>query len=217
MVDMPFDGPISLADIPVTTALLIANVVVSWYVLYRNPRLLDPLSFQPYRITEYGEYYRFLTAGFVHGSGAHLGFNMITLFFFGPILEGLLGPLSFLVLYVLSEILAHTVTLTYHFDDPQYAAIGASGAVSGVVFGFCLFFPLELLYLFFVIPIPAVLFAVGYVVGSIYAFNKNRQTRQRGGIAHEAHIGGAIAGIIVTVALDPRALGAFIETMSSLL
>jgi membrane associated rhomboid family serine protease len=109
------------------------------------------------------------------------------------------------------------VTFTYHHDEPQYAAIGASGAVSGVVFGFCLFFPLELLYLFFIVPIPAVLFAVGYVVGSIYAFNKNQRAGQRGGIAHEAHIGGAIAGIIVTIALDPRALGSFVETMSSLL
>ena len=217
MVEMPFDGPISLADVPVTTALLLANIVVSWYVLYRSPKLLNPLSFQPHRIAEYGEYYRFLTAGFVHGSGAHLAFNMITLFFFGPILEGLMGGFGFLVLYVLSEILAHTVTFTYHFDDPQYAAIGASGAVSGVVFGFCLFFPLELLYFFFVIPIPAVLFAVGYVVGSIYAFSRNQQGRQRGGIAHEAHVGGAIAGLIVTIALEPRALGSFVETMSSLL
>ncbi|PEN07644.1 rhomboid family intramembrane serine protease [Longimonas halophila] len=217
MVEMPFEGPISLVDVPVTTALLLANIVVSWYVLYRNPRLLDPLSFQPYRIANYGEYYRFLTAGFVHGNGAHLAVNMITLFFFGPVLEGLLGAFGFLVLYVLCEILAHTVTFTYHYDDPQYAAIGASGAVSGVVFGFCLFFPLELLYLFFILPIPAVLFAVGYVVGSIYASNRNQRAGQRGGIAHEAHIGGAIAGIIVTIALDPRALDSFVQTMSSLL
>jgi len=217
MVEMPFSGPISLADVPVTTALLLANVVVSWYVLYRNPRLLDPLSFQPYRIANYGEYYRFLTAGFVHGSGGHLAVNMITLFFFGPVLEGLLGPFSFFLLYVLCEILAHTVTFTYHYEDPRYAAIGASGAVSGVVFGFCLFFPLELLYLFFILPIPAVLFAVGYVVGSIYAFNKNQRDGMRGGIAHEAHIGGAIAGILVTIALDGRAVTSFVEAMSSLL
>lgn len=216
MVEMPFDGPISLFDVPVTTALLIANIAVSWYVLYVNPRLLEPLSFQPYRIFENDEYYRFLTAGFVHGSVAHLAVNMITLFFFGPILEGILGSLEFFMLYVLCEILAHTVTFTYHYTDPQYAAIGASGAVSGVVFGFCLFFPLEMLYLFFILPIPAVLFAVGYVVGSIYAFQKNQRENQAGGIAHEAHIGGAIAGILVTIALDGRALSSFIDSMMTL-
>ncbi len=214
---MPFEDPISLFDVPVTSALLLANIAISWYVLYVNPRLMEPLSFQPYRVFENGEYYRFVTAGFVHGSVGHLAVNMITLFFFGPVLEGLLGSFDFFLLYVISEALAHTVVFTYHYTDPRYASIGASGAVSGVVFGFCLFFPLELLYLFFVLPIPALLFAVGYVVGSIYAFQKNRRDGQRGGIAHEAHIGGAIAGVLVTIALDGRAVTSFVESISSLL
>ena len=205
----------SLAAAPITLALLVLNIAVSAYAFLADPSVLRDGSFRPYRVRQNGEYHRFITAGFLHGGLGHLAFNMITLYFFGPLLEGILGPTAFLVLYFGSEIAAHALTYALHNDDPQYAAVGASGAISGVVFAFCLFFPLENLYLFFALPIPAILFAFGYVFGSIYAMQQNPS--MRGGIAHEAHVGGAVAGVVLTIALDPRSIQAFLNAFTTLL
>jgi membrane associated rhomboid family serine protease len=209
-----------LLNAPITLALLLANLGVSLYAMGPDPSLLDELSFRPHRIREKGEYYRFLTAGFVHGGGGHLAFNMITFFFFGPLLERILGAGAFLVLYFGSELVAHGLTYVMHRDDPNYAAVGASGAISGVLFGFCVFFPLRNLYLFFALPIPAILFAFGYVFGSIYAI-RDRTRRGRAsiaaGIAHEAHVGGALAGVVLTILLEPRSVQVFLRSFQQLL
>lgn len=200
-----------LSQAPVTLLLLIANVLVSGYAFTADPSLIDRLSLRPRRILENGEYGRLFTAGFVHVGLAHLAFNMITLFFFGPELERLLGSGQFLMLYFGSELAAHSLSLALHRDNPHYAAIGASGAVSGVVFGFCLFYPFSMLGVFFVVPMPAIVFAVLYVVLSIYAMQGGRDGGMTGGIAHEAHLGGALAGLILTVILEPRALVIFLD------
>ena len=201
-----------LAQAPATLLLIVANVLVSLYAL-SNPAVIDRLAFRPQRILREGEWWRLFTGGFVHAGIAHLAFNMITLYFFGPQLEaGVFGPVGFLILYFGSELAAHALTLAAHHDDPHYAAVGASGAVSGVLFGFCLFQPFAMLGIFFVIPMPAIVFAVVYVVGSIWAM---RQSGQRGGmtggIAHEAHLGGAIGGLLLTILLEPRAIGVFLQ------
>jgi len=206
----------ALLQSPITLALLLLNVGISGYAMLELS-LIDELSFRPIRIEKQGQYYRFLTAGFVHGGGAHLAFNMITLYFFGPPLEGLLGPAAFLVLYFGSEMAAHGLTFFMHRSDPQYAAVGASGAISGVLFAFCLYYPLRMLGVMLVIPMPAILFAVLYVVVSIYAIGQ-RQPGVRGGIAHEAHLGGALGGVVLTILLDyPRPINAFLREMQSLL
>jgi membrane associated rhomboid family serine protease len=194
---------------PVTLILLIINVMVSVYALQFDPGLIDRLAFKPAGILKRNEWHRMLTGGFVHVGIGHLAFNMITLFFFGPLLERILGSVGFVILYFGAEIGAHALTLVIHRASETYAAVGASGAVSGVVFAFCLFFPLEMLYIFFAIPMPAILFAVLYVAGSIYAM-KQRDAGMTGGIAHEAHLGGALGGVIITLLLEPRALGIFL-------
>lgn len=201
-----------LSAAPITLALLLLNGGISGYSLLSDPSLIGELAFRPRRIVENGEYYRLLSAGFVHGSIAHLAFNMITLFFFGPLLEGVLGPIGFLVLYFGSEMAAHGLTFMLNHDDPYYSSIGASGAVSGVVFAFCLFQPFAMLGVFLVIPMPAIIFAVLYVVVSIYAL-RQRDDGMYGGIAHEAHIGGAVGGVILTILLEPRAIDAFLRGM----
>ncbi len=201
-----------MADAPVTLLLLIANVLVSGYTLLGNPGLIDRLSLKPRRMVQHGEYGRLFTAGFVHVGLAHLAFNMITLFFFGPVLEGLLGPGGFLLVYVGAELAAHGLSVALHRDNPHYAAVGASGAVSGVVFGFCLFYPLAPIYLFLIpIGIPAALFALLYVGFSIYAMQGGREQGMTGGIAHEAHIGGALGGLVLTILLEPRAVPIFLD------
>lgn len=210
-----------LLQAPITLALLLSNLGVSGYALLADPSLIGELSFQPRRIRRNGEYYRFLTAGFVHAGGTHLAFNMITFYFFGPLLERILGAGAFLVLYFGSELAAHALTFLLNRDDPHYSAVGASGAVSGVVFAFCVFFPLRNLYLFFALPIPAIVFAFGYVFGSIYAMRGGgRQGGASDWIAHEAHVGGALAGVVITVAIiliKPGPQRLFLRSMEQIL
>lgn len=199
------------AETPVTILLLLVNVLVSGYALFFDHSLVDRLAFKPRRILENREYQRLITAGFVHAGVAHLAFNMLTLFFFGPELELLLGPGKFLLLYFGAELAAHGLTLLLHKDNAGYAAVGASGAVSGVVFGYCLFYPFAKLYIFFLpIPIPAIVFAVAYVALSVFAMRKEQEGGMGGGIAHEAHIGGALGGLLLTVLLEPMAIQIFL-------
>ena len=200
----------SLPDSPATFALLVVNVAVSLYVLLARPDLMGALALRPYDVVHKREYGRLLTGGFVHGSLGHLLFNMVTLLSFGPVLEGVLGIGRFLVLYFGSELASAAFSIWRHRRNPDYAAVGASGAISGVVFAFCLFAPLAMLYIFFAIPMPAILFAVLYIVGSVWAMRQSGQGLT-GGIAHEAHIGGAVAGVVLTLLLMPEALGIFLS------
>lgn len=198
------------SETPVTLLLLIVNVLVSGYALFMDPSLVDRLAFKPRLILEHGEYQRLITGGFVHVGLGHLLFNMLTLYFFGPWLELMLGPGRFMLLYFGSELAAHGLTLVLHRNNPQYAAVGASGAVSGVVFAFCLFRPFETLYIFFALPLPAIVFAVLYVAGSVYAMKQGRENGMTGGIAHEAHLGGAVGGLLLTILLEPRVIPVFL-------
>jgi membrane associated rhomboid family serine protease len=200
------------SETPVTLLLLLVNALVSGYALFFDHTLVDRLAFKPREILKQGEYQRLITAGFVHVSLSHLAFNMITLYFFGRYVELLIGPGRFLILYFGAELAAHGLSLFLHRRRADYAAVGASGAVSGVLFGFCLFRPFEKIYFFFIpIGIPAVVFAVVYVLLSMYAMRHAREGGMTGGIAHEAHLGGAIGGLILTVLLEPRSLELFLR------
>ena len=193
-------------DAPVTFFFLVLNVLVGVYSLFVDPELVGRWAFRPYHVVRDKEWGRWITAGFVHVGLGHLAFNMITLFFFGPEIEGVLGPWRFLAVYVGSELAANALTYWRHKDNPAYSAVGASGAISGVMFSFVLFAPFAMLYIFFAIPMPAIVFAVLYVVLSIYA------AKQRAGrIAHEAHLGGALGGLVLTLLLYPASLGIFLR------
>lgn len=205
---------LDLTQTPITLALLIVNVVVSLYVLFRRPQLLGRLAFRPERILRHGEIYRLITAGFVHVDGTHLLLNMLTLYFFGPLMEYVLGPIGYLILYFGSELAAHALSLAIQRGNARYSAVGASGAITGVLFAFCLYAPFEMLYLFFAIPIPAIVFAIGFVAISMVAM-KNRGANQVGGLAHEAHLGGAIGGVVITILLDPAALTRFLSQLGA--
>lgn len=196
------------ADTPITVTLLAVNGLIGAYTLLRDPSLIGRLSFRPYGFMHEREYHRLFTAGFVHVGGAHLFVNMLTLFFFGPTVEMLLGPGRFLAVYFGSEMVANLATLIRYRNEPGYSAVGASGAISGVLFAYCLFFPWNLLYLFFALPIPAIVFAVLYVAFSIYS------ARQGGGrVAHEAHLGGAIGGVLITLLVYPASFAIFLSQL----
>ncbi len=201
---------------PVTLLLLVINVMVSGYALFMDQSLIDRLAFKPRRIREHREYYRFITGGFVHVGLGHLAFNMLTLYFFGPYLEYVVGSGRFLLIYFGSEMAAHAVTMLLQRKNPAYSAVGASGAISGLVFAYCLFNPFSRIGLFFAIWIPAWLFAVGFVVISVVAMRR-REAGTSGGLAHEAHLGGALGGVVLTILLEPRSLELFLGQISRVL
>ena len=191
---------------PVTSVLLLANVLVGIYTMTTNPDLINRWAFRPALAVKGGEWSRWISAGFVHAGLAHLAFNMITLYFFGPLIEGIVGPVRFIAIYFGSELAANALTYWRHKNNPAYSAVGASGAISGVLFSFCLFSPFSTLGIMFIIPMWAIVFAPLYIVLSIYA------ARQGGGrIAHEAHLGGALGGLALTILLYPAAISIFMD------
>ncbi len=207
----------SFVDTPVTALLLGANLVISLYALFQDQSLIDRWAFIPERVMRNGEWYRMLSGGFLHGGIAHLAFNMITLYFFGPVLEVILGPVNYLVMYFGSLVVAHLFLYGKYKVDPEYVAVGASGAISGIIFGFCLFFPFEKIYLFLIpIGIPAFLFAVGFAGYSYWASNQPAGKSVFGRVAHEAHLGGAVGGLILTILLEPRVLQGFVRQVANL-
>lgn len=181
--------------------IIIANVLVSMKG-FKDSAFLDKYKFQVGRILS-GEKIRMLTSGFLHVDFMHLGFNMYALYLFGGIVAGILGIPNFLIIYFISLIAGNLYSLKYHKDEPYYSAVGASGAVSGIVYASILLYPDMSLYLFFIpIPIPGYIFGVGYLLYSIYGMKK-----QLGNVGHSAHLGGAIGGFAVTLVLNPSLFG----------
>jgi membrane associated rhomboid family serine protease len=149
-----------------------------------------------------GDQFRMISSGFLHADLGHLFFNMFTLFMFAPVVIGYLGDFSFLLVYVASLVFGSLLTLYFHKNDYNYRAIGASGAVTGVLYSAILLQPDMSLYLFFIpIPIPAFLFGIGYLLYSIYGMKAKNDN-----IGHTAHFGGAIGGFFITLLKQPQML-----------
>jgi membrane associated rhomboid family serine protease len=196
-------------DFPTTYGLLAVTVLVSMLAL-GNEKLMAALILWPPAVTRDRDVHRLATYGLVHADGAHLLFNMITLYFFGTAMERFfdreLGNLGFLFFYVSALVASAIPSYLKHRDDPDYRTLGASGAVSAVLFAFILLDPWSKLYLYFAIPIPALLFAVCYTAYSIYM-------NHRGGdrINHNAHLAGAAYGVVFTLVVDPAVGGRFLD------
>ncbi len=180
---------------PATLVLLAVNIGLSFAAL-QNPALMDKLIFDVARIRRHGEWYRGISSGFVHGDGMHLFINMLTLFFFGPTLEAALGTVPFLGIYFGSLIAGSAWTWMEHFRDLNYRAVGASGAIAGLVSAYAMFAPMAM---FLFPPVPAIVYAIGFVGWSAWAAASN----VRDGIGHAAHLGGALAGIAIVCILWP--------------
>ncbi len=185
---------------PLVYGLLIINILVSAYALYVDKGFFQQSLFNIGAVIKERQYYRIITSSFLHGSLMHLAFNMLTLFFLGPYVEYVLGSLFFFVLYFGSQLTSMLATFIVRHKEPDYSSIGASGAVSGVVLSYCTFEPFSLLYFFGIVPLPAIAVAVGYVLYSSVLMRSN------GRIAHEAHLGGALGGIVITLAIRPDLL-----------
>jgi membrane associated rhomboid family serine protease len=194
---------------PFTYNLLFLNIIISGIAFLIYPELIERWGFRPYEVKYRKQYYRYISSGFLHGSLPHLLFNMFTLYSFGPLIENILGGVNFLILYIGSELLAGALTYWKYKEDSYYNAIGASGAISGVIMSFCIFYPFEQIQFFFV-PMPALLFAALYIGFSVYA-TRSGQGKSFGNIAHEAHLGGALGGILLTFILKPAAFPFFLS------
>ena len=188
-----------------TMALLILaiTVIVSLAGLYISPAIIERAMLRPYWLKRQGEYERLITSGFVHADLWHLAFNMLTFYFFAFQLEDRIGSLKLLTLYLLGLVLSDLGTYFKHRDNPEYASLGASGAISAVLFASIVYFPDQSLFILpFPFPIPAPLFAVAYLAYTYYSAR-----HPRGRINHDAHLGGALTGLAFVAVTTPSAYG----------
>jgi membrane associated rhomboid family serine protease len=195
-----------------TVIIVVITSLIS-FIAFNNIKLMDTLIFWPPAVSMRHQYWRFITCGLIHADFMHLLFNMFTLYFFGKGLENLyMGELGlkqyyFLILYFLALIFSNIPTYLKRKDDYNYRSLGASGAVSAIVFAVILIRPWDKLYVYG-IPMPSLLYAILFLAFSIYM-------SKRGGdnVNHDAHIWGAVFGIIFTVAVDHESLRNFINAL----
>lgn len=198
----------------ITIGIIVLTVGVSLYAM-RQASVQYSLTMNPYMITKRGQYYRLVTSGFVHADHMHLLFNMFSFYFFGSQLEyifqyifGGLGSVYFIAIYILAIIVSDIPTLFKHQNNHAYNSLGASGAVSAVIFACILFRPLEKIYLYGIIGIQ------GFILGAIYliySYQSSKRSKDR--INHDAHLYGALFGLLFCIVLYPDSIGLFIEKM----
>jgi membrane associated rhomboid family serine protease len=178
-------------------AIIVANVLFS-YKGFNDLAFFRKYEFHIGSVRS-GDQIRMLSSGFLHADFGHLIFNMITLYFFAPVVIAYLGSLSFIIIYFGSLVFGSLLTLFFHKDDYNYRAIGASGAVTGVLYSAILLQPDMMLGIFFIIPMPAYIFGILYLLYSIYGMRAKNDN-----IGHTAHFGGAIGGYLITLATNPH-------------
>ena len=149
-----------------------------------------------------GEKIRMFSSGFLHVDYNHLFLNLFTLWIFSGQVIGRIGSVNYLIIYVISLYIGNYVALKFHNKEPYYSAVGASGAVTGIVYSSIILYPeMKLIMLFLPIPLPAYVFGIVYLLYSIYGMKKNTGT-----IGHTAHFGGAIAGLFSTILIKPEVI-----------
>lgn len=195
-----------------TLILVIITCIIS-FLCFNDKRLFDSLKHHP--ATEYnkGQYYRWLTSGFVHGDYMHLFVNMFVLYQFGGLVESYLlyhfgtpgGLILYIITYLLIIIMGDVPTYFKHKENFNFASVGASGGVSGIIFTYILLFPWHNLYLFAIVPLPAIIFGVLYLWYSTWA-----SRNQNDMIDHEAHFYGAVAGILIAIISRPEIFSEFL-------
>lgn len=181
----------------VTIVIIAANVLIS-FKGFSDRAFFEKYKFNSGAIRR-GEKIRLFTSGFLHVGTAHLFLNMLTLYFFANVVIESLGVIGFIGVYIASLLIGNLLSYYFHKDEENYNAVGASGAVSGVIYAGILLFPEMSLYIMFIpIPIPAYVFGIGYMLYTIYGMKS-----QHDNIGHDAHFGGAVGGYILTLLLAP--------------
>ena len=183
--------------------ILAITVLTSLLGMYSMPQVIDRCLFRPYFFLRKKQYDTIYLSGLVHADLGHLLFNMITFYFFAFPLERHFGTTRFLLLYFFGLVASHFCTYFKHKDNAQYASLGASGAISAVLFAYIVYFPTTTLMIIPIpVPIPAWLFALGYVGYSYWA-----SLHSRGRINHDAHLCGAVSGLVFVAMIDFAAFG----------
>jgi membrane associated rhomboid family serine protease len=189
-----------LAVAPASFAILALTTVVSLIGLMSSPRIIERNLLRPYYLAREKRYDTLITKGFVHADMSHLFFNMLTLYFFGPYLEARIGTPKFVALYFIGLLVASLGTYFRRRRDPHYASLGASGAINTVLFAFIVYYPFVNILLFFVLPIPAFLYAILFLAYSFWASKHGRDN-----INHDAHFDGALVGLLFVLVTEPNA------------
>jgi len=193
---------------PVASILFVVTIVLSLIAFY-NESIYGAFMLHPYSIARGERVYTIITSGFIHRDWMHLFFNMFSFFAFAFQLEYTLGHWQFALLYMASLILSDLPTISKHRDDYGYHSLGASGAISAVVFSFIMFNPMAELRIFPIpIPIKAIIFGVLYLVYCVYASKQSRDT-----INHDAHFFGALSGVMITILLYHEVVQIFIQQL----
>lgn len=192
-----------------TIAIIAANALISLRG-FNEVVFFDRYKFNISAIRA-GQKERMITSGFLHVDIAHLFLNMLTLYFFADVVIRWFGSPKFLIIYFISLVAGSLLALFFHRNEPYYSAVGASGAVTGVLYAAILLQPnMKLFIMFIPIPIPAYILGIGYMLYSIYGMKK-----RLGNIGHTAHFGGAVGGYVVTLLFLPELI--FTETLMVIL
>ncbi len=188
---------------PAAAVILASMLIASLLALYKAPQLLDRHLLRPYWLLPRRQYASVVTSGFLHADLPHLLFNAFTFWAFGFSLERAIGSGTFVALYAFGLLVSAAGTWLAHRRQPEYASLGASGAILAVLFASIVHTPSQSIFIFPIpLPIPAPLFAVLYLVYTIYA-----SKQARGRINHDAHLSGALAGVVFVLLTDADAFG----------
>jgi membrane associated rhomboid family serine protease len=191
-------------------AIMGLTIAISLLGLFKLPAIIQKFLFRPYFFLRKRQYDTMVMSGFIHADLGHLLFNMVTFYFFAFPMERTIGTLSFVILYFAGLALSHACTFVKHRNQPEYASLGASGAISAVLFAYIVYYPTTTLIIFpFPVPIPAALFAVGYVAYSYWASERSRDR-----INHDAHLCGALSGVAFVAVSDPGAFRNLLDLLS---
>ncbi|WP_264522189.1 rhomboid family intramembrane serine protease [Flavobacterium sp. N1994] len=176
--------------------------IIAANVLFSLKGFNDPYFFRKYEFhvgsIRAGEQIRMISSAFLHVDFVHLAFNMIALYSFAPVVTQTLGNFTFLLIYIGSLIFGSLLTMVFHSNDYGYRAVGASGAVTGIIYSAILLYPDMTIGIFGIIPLPAYIFGIGYLFYSIYGMRAKNDN-----IGHTAHFGGAIGGYAITLLKEP--------------
>jgi membrane associated rhomboid family serine protease len=203
----------------VITLVIVIITVLASLLAFRKKELLSRFDLAPFQVVRQGQYYRILTHAFLHTDYVHLGINMLVFYSFGTGIEKIFadlehqgvifsGPFFFILLYIVSIVLSSLTTVIRYRDNEHYSAVGASGAVSAIVFTYIFFAPLQKIYFYMVLPIPGIVFGILYLGYSSYMSRRNRDH-----INHAAHFWGAVVGFLYPVILEPHLFGVFLENL----
>lgn len=190
-----------------TILLIIVTCVVS-FIAFQNPQLQSRLMLYPVVMRSPLQAYRLITAGFVHADTMHLAFNMISFYFFGRFLEAKIGSELLVMLFLSGILVANLPSYYKQMSNPNYAALGASGGVAAIIFATIYLEPWEEIRLFFAIPIPALLFAVAYL---IYSYVMSKKPEQH--IGHDAHFWGSVYGFLFMILIDQTHGASFLHQL----